>query len=264
MLSVKFIKRHFRLDHPELGQMPRRVRVLRPKRRPKGVNLSQPAGVSLAVQLPADGEIRRPLEKILRVIDRRIFLGQLVQIERGDLEHRPGPFAIAGRDDRRVQVEKAVLLKKLVDRPAHAISHPGNRAESIGPRPQMGDRAQKLERMPFFLQRIAFRVGPAVHDDPARRHFGCLPFALRRLHFAFNRHAATGGQMLDLAFVIRAAFRRRRSGCCPGTSRRSAPGNEKPPLLSRRVRIHPCSRTCRPIASAFRAAATLMVSIAPP
>src|SRR5262245_39229173 len=36
---------------------------------------------------------------------------------------------------------------------------------------------------------------------------------------------------------------------------------EKPPLLSRRVRTHPCRRTARPMASAFRACATLIVSI---
>src|SRR5262249_8601796 len=34
-----------------------------------------------------------------------------------------------------------------------------------------------------------------------------------------------------------------------------------PPLESRRVRTHPCSRTCRPAASGFRASATEILSM---
>ena len=53
----QFEKRHLRLDHPELGQVPRRVRVFRPKRRTERVDLAQAAGIDLALQLPADGQI---------------------------------------------------------------------------------------------------------------------------------------------------------------------------------------------------------------
>ena len=60
---------HLRLDHPELGQMARRVGVLRAKRRAKGVDLAQRAGKTLDLQLAADRQVRRLAEKILGVID---------------------------------------------------------------------------------------------------------------------------------------------------------------------------------------------------
>ncbi len=74
-----------------------------------------------------------------------------------------------------------------MDRPTHPVSHAGDGAERIGARPQMGDGAQEFERVPFFLQRIGFRIGAAVHDNLRRGHFRGLPFALRGFHFAFDR-----------------------------------------------------------------------------
>ncbi len=60
---------HLRLDHPELGQVARGVRVLGAERRAERVDLAQRAGEDLGLQLAADGQIRGPVEKVLRVVD---------------------------------------------------------------------------------------------------------------------------------------------------------------------------------------------------
>ncbi len=58
-------ERHLRLDHPELGQVPRGVGVLRAERGAEGVDLAQRAGEDLRLQLAADGQIGRPVEEVL-------------------------------------------------------------------------------------------------------------------------------------------------------------------------------------------------------
>ena len=74
---VELEEGHFRLDHPELGQVPRGVGVLGAERGAEGVDLAQRAGEDLGLQLAADGQIGGPLEEVLREIDlRRLGLGQ--------------------------------------------------------------------------------------------------------------------------------------------------------------------------------------------
>ncbi len=162
MLSVELEEGHLGLDHPELGQVPRGVRVLGAERRAERVDLAQRAGEDLAFELAADGEIGRAVEEVLGVVDvapAGCRLGQLGRVERGDAEHLAGAFAVAGGDDRRVDVEEALLLEEVVDRAADAVAHPRDGAERVGPRPQVGDRAQELERVPLLLQRVRFGVG---------------------------------------------------------------------------------------------------------
>ena len=60
---------HFRLDHPELGQVAGRVAVLGAEGRAKGVGLAQPAGKRLGLELPADGQIGRAVEEVEREIE---------------------------------------------------------------------------------------------------------------------------------------------------------------------------------------------------
>ena len=127
-------------------------------------------------------------EEVLRVIDFALVVPRrLVRVERRDAEHLAGPFAVAGGDDRRVEVEEAFLLEEVVDRAADAVAHARDRAERVGPRPQMGPLAELFERVPLLLQRVRFGIGPAVDDDLGGVHFGGLPFAARGLHFAVGR-----------------------------------------------------------------------------
>jgi len=111
-------------------------------------------------------------------------------------------FAVAGGDHRRVDIEEALFLEELVDRVAHAIPHPGDGPEGIGARPQMGDRAQELERVALLLQGIGLRVGRAVDGDPRGLHFGGLSLAGRLLDEPFDRHAAPGRELLDFRLIV--------------------------------------------------------------
>ena len=67
----------------------------------------------------------------------------------------------------------------------------------------MGHRAQEFPGVILLLQRIRFRIGPAVNRHRAGMHFRRLPFGGRRLHDAVDRNAATGGQTPDFTVVIR-------------------------------------------------------------
>src|ERR1044072_957141 len=97
--------------------MPGRVRVLGAKGGAEGVNVGQRAGERLGFKLAADRQVSRPREKILRVIDRAILASRgIFQVERSNAEQFPCPFAIAPGDDRRVNVNKAAFLEKLVNR----------------------------------------------------------------------------------------------------------------------------------------------------
>ena len=49
------------------------------------------------------------------------LLRHVRQIERGDFEQIASAFAIAGRDDWRVDVDEALLLEKIVNRAADLI-----------------------------------------------------------------------------------------------------------------------------------------------
>ena len=58
------------LHHPKLGEVARRVRVLRAKRGAKRVHVAHRARVNLRVELPGDGQVRGLTEEILRVVHR--------------------------------------------------------------------------------------------------------------------------------------------------------------------------------------------------
>ena len=89
---VQLEKGHLRLDHPELGQMPRRVRVFRAERRAKGVDLAQRAGENFRLQLAADRQISGRAEEVVAEVDFAILARRLGQVERGDLEHLAAPL----------------------------------------------------------------------------------------------------------------------------------------------------------------------------
>jgi hypothetical protein len=58
-----------RLDHPELGQVPRGVAVLGAEGRPERVHLAERQAVRLDVELPRDGEVGLLAEEVLAEVD---------------------------------------------------------------------------------------------------------------------------------------------------------------------------------------------------
>ena len=73
----QIVKRHFRFDHPEFGEVSRRVRVLCSKRGSERVHFAQRTGENLCVQLSADGEVGRAVEEIGREVDGSIGHGHM-------------------------------------------------------------------------------------------------------------------------------------------------------------------------------------------
>merc|ERR1740130_1637314 len=96
-------ERNLRLDHPELGQVARRVGVLRAEGGAEGVDGAEGAREVLAVQLARDGKVAWLAEEVLCVIDlaRGRLLQRLLEVERRDLEHLARTLAVGAGDERR-------------------------------------------------------------------------------------------------------------------------------------------------------------------
>ena len=166
------------------------LRVLGAERRPERVDLAERAGEDFAFELAADGQVtsacRRSRARSRSCAPSR---RQLVEVERRDAEHRPGPFAVAGRDDRRVDVEEALLLEEVVDR----LRLTQLRTRATAPKVFVRGRrwaivAEQLERVPLLLQRIGFGIGRCR----GRSTFAACtsvawPLPPRGLHLAFDR-----------------------------------------------------------------------------
>ena len=151
-------KSDFRLDHPELGRMSRRVGILRTEGRSEGIYILKCKRISFHIQLTTDSQIRLFAEKVLAVVHFAVLCQrQIVQIECSYLEHLPRAFTIAARDDRRMHIYKASLLEKGVDRVSDQRPYPEHGLESICPRTQVRDRAQIFKAVPLLLQRIVRR-----------------------------------------------------------------------------------------------------------
>ena len=86
-------------------------------------------------------------------------------------------------------VYKTVFLQKLVDAVSRHAAHTERRAERVRARAQVGDLAQELERMSFFLQRIGFRVGGPVQLDALGLYLDGLPRTERLDQTALDLYA---------------------------------------------------------------------------
>jgi hypothetical protein len=74
----------------------------------------------------------------------------------------------------------------------------------FGPRPQVGDLAQILERRPLRLDRVGVRVvDPTDHLDGVGLQLHGLTLSLALDQRPARNHRAAGRQLPDLAFVVR-------------------------------------------------------------
>jgi hypothetical protein len=102
-----------------------------------------------------------------------------------------------------VQVEKAAFVEELVRGCGHAMPHTGHRAEGVRARPQVGHLAQELKAVPLLLHGI--RVGvlhAAEHCHGLRLYLHGLSFARALGQLALHAHAAAGGQVQHVLFVV--------------------------------------------------------------
>ena len=134
------IKSDFRLNHPEFRQMTRRIWVLSAERRAKRINLSQGCSCQLTLQLSGNRQASLLAEEIVLINDRAILiLFQVVQIFGSNLEHLSGTLTVGSRDDRRMEIEKASIMEKLMDSVSHIVTNTEYRAKCIRTRTQVSD-----------------------------------------------------------------------------------------------------------------------------
>ncbi len=98
---------------------------------------------------------------------------------------------------------EAVLIEVAMHGHGEAVPDPGDRAEGVRSRPQVGDLTQVLERVPLLRDGVALRiVHPPDHDDRVGEELDGLPFALRGGDRAGDGDGAADGQMQDLSVVV--------------------------------------------------------------
>ena len=96
---------------------------------------------------------------------------EVVEVKGRYLKHRSGAFAVAGRDERGVQIEESAFIEKFMDGESEGRTHSEYSAEGVGSRTQMGDLAQEFESVTFFLERIFLGVGGSEYFKTVGLHF---------------------------------------------------------------------------------------------
>mmetsp|Transcript_46592 Transcript_46592/g.108281 ORF Transcript_46592/g.108281 Transcript_46592/m.108281 type:complete len:205 (-) Transcript_46592:867-1481(-) len=164
-----------RLDHPKLSKVARRVRVLSTKCRPKRVHRAEGARIVLRVELPRDGEEGLLAKEVCRVVHgARGSQGRVLHVERGHLEHLPRALAIRTGDEGRIDVHEPVLLEERVRRKRESVANAHHSAESVGPRPQVSERAQVLEAVLLLSKRVRGAIGDADDRHTLSEQLHCL------------------------------------------------------------------------------------------
>ncbi len=200
----QIVERHFRLDHPELGQVTAGVGVFGAEGRPEGVDLGEGAGIGFGVQLAGYGQEGLFAEEIFVVVHLAcVGTRQVFQIQGGDAEHLAGTFGVGGGDERRGNPDEALLVEEAVDGLCQAVAHPGHSANDVGARTQVGLLAQVLDAVALGGHRVGVRVfDPADHLDLGGLQLERLAAALGFGNDAGHFHGAGGGQTQHFILVI--------------------------------------------------------------
>ena len=161
-------KGQLRLDHPELGSVALGVGALRPEGGAEGVHIGEGHAEALHIQLTGNGEVGGLAEEVLRIVHPAVLgLGDIVQVKGGHLKHLSCALGIGGGDDRRVDIDKALILKEAVDGVGGHAAHPEHGGEQVGSGSQVGNGAQKLHAVALLLQGIV-RGGGTLHKHVRR------------------------------------------------------------------------------------------------
>ena len=177
---LQVIERHFWLNHPEFGQMAWCVAVLGAEGGPKGINFGKIQGKYLGLHLAADRKICGSTKKVLLPIYVTVSgPGDILQIQRGDVEHLTGALAIGGGDDWGLDVDEVPLLKEAVYGVGEDVAHAEGRAEGVTADPEVGDLAQELKRVSFLLRSWNAISGSIIQNSARWR--GVLLFSARKV-----------------------------------------------------------------------------------
>jgi len=191
-------ERDLGFHHPEFREVARRMRVLRPKRGTERVDLAHRQAIGLGVQLTGHGEKGLAAEEVVAIA----VGGPVGDVQRADAEQVAGAFAIAGRDDRRIDPEEAVRIEVSVDGLRQGVAHPGHGTEGIGAGTEVGDGTQVLERVALLRDGVGIRFGhPAGDTDGVSLNFAALPPTLGSDDDACHFDSAPGGERSDFVVV---------------------------------------------------------------
>ena len=138
------------------------IGIFSPERGAKGIYPSKGHGIDFGLELSAD---RKPGPATEKITGKGIRTVKLSAVQGGNGEHLAGALAIRGGDNRGMDLKKPMVSKKLMDCQAKRTAQTAHSPERIGPWPQVADRAQKLETVPLFLQRIGSRIGRPQNSD---------------------------------------------------------------------------------------------------
>ena len=156
-----------------------RIGVLSAEGRAKGIDRPERHSGHLSLELARDGERGRTSEEVFLIVYRSVLgTGEVLQVQRRDLEHLPSPLGITGGDERRMDVEEATLVEEAMDGHSHVVAHTVDRPEGIGTRTQVRNLAEELEAMPLLLQRVGRGVGCTEHLDALGLELDRLPLPL--------------------------------------------------------------------------------------
>ena len=146
-------KGDFRLDHPEFGSVPGGVGVLCPEGGAEGVDIPEGHGKGLTVELTGNRQVGGLTIEVLREVHLAVLgLGDIVQIQSGDLEHLTCTLTVGAGDQGRMDIHKVPLLEELVDSHGCQAANPKYSLEGVGSGTKMGDGAQELHAVTLGLQ----------------------------------------------------------------------------------------------------------------
>ena len=238
-------ERDLGLDHPELGEVPARVRVLGAERRAERVDLRERHAVGLDVELARHGQARLAPEEVLLEVD--LAVGVRGRFARSSVETRniwPAPSA-----------SDAVMIGVWIQKKPRSWKKRWTACASVWRTrvtapitlvrgAQVRDLAQVLHRVALRLHRVGVGiVDPADDLDRARLHLERLALGLRRDDRAGRVDRAAGGQAQDLVRVVGELLG---ATTCTGSKPAVGDGtNDRPALESRRVRTQPLIVTGR-------------------
>ena len=168
--------------------MTRRVRILGAKSRAEGINVRKRTGEGLAFELSTHGEVG--------LLAKEILLRLAGGISRYP-KHLARTLAITCSDDGRVDVGKIPFVEKAMHRISETTPHPEDGTVEICPWAQVGNRAEELRRMTFFLKRkIFWRF--TEQRNLGRPYFPALPLPRTLNQFPNHAHRGTGVHLGNL------------------------------------------------------------------
>ncbi len=193
---------NLRLDHPELGGMPGGVGIFGTEGGAKGVDVLESHGEGFAVELTGNSQIGGLTVEVLGEIHLAVLsLGDVVQVEGGDLEHFAGAFAVRTGNQGRVDIHKVPILEELMDGHGSQAPHAENSLEGVGAGTQMGNSAQELHGVTLGLQGEVTGGGAFYLDGGSLNFKGLLGVGSQN-HLAGNHQGCTDVDFGDLLEVF--------------------------------------------------------------